>query len=241
MAWVWGRFWPTELARVGKCNMAVRDILLLGNPKLYQVCEPVRQGEVDGLRPAVQDLHDTLMAFRARHGVGRAIAAPQIGVMKRLVYMHIDEPVVFLNPVLDQKSEELMEVWDDCMSFPDLLVRVRRHRQCRIVYRDLAWQKRSMVLDGDLSELLQHECDHLDGVLAVSQAIDGQSFALKSQQALLDQGMPGGWLEPDQPAGSGCGPGRWSPGRFGAGRRAPCGHCDVLPAQPARPAAPTSP
>jgi len=123
--------------------------------------------------------------FRNQYGVGRAIASPQIGVMKRLIYMYIDTPVVFINPVLKNKSNETMVVWDDCMSFPDLLVKVKRHQSCRIVYRDMEWKEKEMTLKGDLSELLQHEYDHLDGILAVSRAVDNQSFALKSQKGLL--------------------------------------------------------
>lgn len=161
--------------------MAVRDILQLGNPKLYASCDPVEPDEVDDLRAVVDDLHDTLMQFRARYGAGRAIAAPQIGVMKRLVYMHIDTPTVFINPVLDQKSEERVTLWDDCMSFPDLFVRVERHRRCRITYRDLDWNEHTQWLEGDLSELLQHECDHLDGVLATMRAADDQAFALRGE------------------------------------------------------------
>ena len=166
-------------------DMPVRDILLLGHPKLYAVCAAVRQDEVASLRPVVQDMHDTLMDFRRRYGAGRAIAAPQIGVMKRLVYMHIDGPVVFVNPVLDQPSEATVELWDDCMSFPDLLVRVRRHRCCRITYRDLDWHEHTRLLEDDLSELLQHECDHLDGILAVARAIGPHAFALRSQRDRL--------------------------------------------------------
>jgi peptide deformylase len=166
--------------------MAVREILLLGNPKLLETCAPVTPDEVDSLRPAVQDLHDTLMDFRATWNAGRAIAAPQIGVMKRLVYMHIGEPTVFFNPRFEDMSAEMFDVWDDCMSFPDLLVKVQRHRTCRIIYRDLEWREQAMDLHGDLSELLQHEVDHLDGVLAVARAIDATSFALRSQRHLLD-------------------------------------------------------
>jgi peptide deformylase len=166
--------------------MAVREVLLLGNPKLYEVCAPVEKDKVESLRPIVQDLHDTLMDFRRRHGAGRAIAAPQIGIMKRLVYMHIDEPVVFINPVLDRKSKERIKVWDDCMCFPDLLVKVERHGQCRMTYRDMNWREQTMMLEGDLSELLQHECDHLDGILAVSRAMDEHSFALRSQKPFLE-------------------------------------------------------
>ena len=162
--------------------MAVREILLLGNPRLYERCEPVRPDEAESMRGVVGDLHDTLLDFRARYGAGRAVAAPQIGVMKRLVYMHIDEPVVFVNPVLDRMSAETFELWDDCMSFPDLLVRVARHRACRITYRDLDWNGHSLDLRDDLSELLQHECDHLDGILAVARAVGPHAFALRSQR-----------------------------------------------------------
>jgi peptide deformylase len=113
--------------------------------------------------------------------MGRAIAAPQIGIRRRLIYMHIGEPTVFINPVLIPAGAEQFEVWDDCMSFPDLLVKVLRYRRCRISYRDLDWNEHNRVVENDLSELLQHECDHLDGILAVDRAIDGRSFALKSQ------------------------------------------------------------
>ena len=167
--------------------MAVREILLLGNPKLFEVCEPVRKTQLEQVKPIIQDLHDTLMAFRETYNAGRAIAAPQIGAMKRVVYMHTGEPVVFINPVLDLKSTEMMELWDDCMSFPELLVRVYRHQRCRITFRDENWREQSMTLEGDLSELLQHEVDHLDGILAVQRAIDDKSFALRSQRQFLDE------------------------------------------------------
>ena len=166
--------------------MAVKEILLLGNPRLFEICEPVHEAQLDQIKPIIQDLHDTLMTFRAKYNAGRAIAAPQIGAMKRLVYMHIEEPVIFINPVLDLKSTEMMELWDDCMSFPDILVKVHRHQQCRITYRDENWEEHSMELEGDLSELLQHEVDHLDGILAVQRAIDDKSFALRSQRHLLE-------------------------------------------------------
>ncbi|HVP36197.1 MAG TPA: peptide deformylase, partial [Terriglobales bacterium] len=161
--------------------MAIKTILLLGNPKLYQLSETVKKEEVENLKSLIRDLHDTLIEFRRKYGIGRAIAAPQIEVMKRVIYMHIDDPVVFINPVIDRKSRELIEIWDDCMSFPDLLVKVLRHKSCRITYRDLNWEEKTIQLEDDLSELLQHECDHLDGILAVSRAIDGRSLVLKSQ------------------------------------------------------------
>ena len=141
--------------------------------------------ELPLVRDIVRDLHDTLMAFRDMHGVGRAMAAPQIGVMKRVVYMHIDSPKVFINPRLTNLSASMIEIWDDCMSFPEILVRVFRHKSATIEYRDMDWRTQSMGLQDALSELLQHECDHLDGILAVSRAIDGKSFAHVSQRDLV--------------------------------------------------------
>ena len=165
----------------------VREVLLLGNPKLYEVSQMVKQDELDTLNEVVDDLHATLIDFREKYGAGRAIAAPQIGVMKRLIYMYIDSPVVFINPTLMDKSKDMMLVWDDCMCFPDLLVKVERHQTCSISYRDMEWETQKMPLEGDLSELLQHEYDHLDGILAVSRAVDEHSFALRSQKKRLKE------------------------------------------------------
>jgi peptide deformylase len=159
--------------------MSIRDILLLGNDRLYEVSQPAVREDGENLCTLVRDLHDTLMDYRRRYGAGRAIAAPQIGVMKRVIYMNTGQPIVFINPEITHKSAEMIEIWDDCMSFPNLLVRVLRHRHCKIIYKDMEWKDRVMELNDDLSELLQHEYDHLDGILAVSRAIDGRSFALK--------------------------------------------------------------
>ncbi|RGY63677.1 peptide deformylase [Fusobacterium ulcerans] len=156
-----------------------REILLLGNEELYQISEPVKPDEIETLKSVVQDLHDTLVDFREKYYAGRAIAAPQIGVKKRLLYMFIDKPVVFINPVLEFPDNEMMEVLDDCMSFPNLLVKVMRHKRCRIKYLDMDWKEQVMSLEGDLSELLQHEFDHLDGILATMRAIDNKSLVIK--------------------------------------------------------------
>lgn len=156
-----------------------KDILLLGNPRLYEVSSPVEQNELDQLPPIVQDLHDTLIAYRKKHHAGRAIAAPQIGVQKRILYMCIDQPIVFINPVLEPVGNEKMVVMDDCMSFPNLLVTVERYRKCRIIYRDMNWNEQEIAFDGDLAELMQHEYDHLDGILATMRAIDKHSFYMK--------------------------------------------------------------
>jgi len=100
--------------------------------------------------------------------------------------MHIDKPVIFINPAFTFKSPELIELWDDCMSFPDLLVKVKRHATVQLSFKDMDWQNQVWDLSGDLSELLQHEYDHLDGILAIDKAIDKNSFALYSQKQYID-------------------------------------------------------
>jgi peptide deformylase len=166
--------------------MAVKEILLLGNPKLYESCEPVKKNEIKEIKKVVQDLHDTMMDFRKKYNAGRAIAAPQIGAMKRLVYMHLNNPIVFINPVLDEFSRKTIQLWDDCMSFPEILVKVKRYKNCRITFRDLKWKKHTMVLEDSLSELLQHEVDHLNGILAIQRAIDNKSIILKTERKFFE-------------------------------------------------------
>ena len=156
--------------------MQLSDILQLGDPRLYEVCSPVTLDEIPELIPVIKDMADLVLQFRTKYGAGRAIAAPQIGVMKRLVVMNIEQPIALLNPELYDFSEVMMEMWDDCMSFPNLMVRLKRHKNCKVRFKNLQWEDQIWELENDLSELLQHECDHLDGILATMRAIDDQSF-----------------------------------------------------------------
>ena len=152
------------------------DLLQLGNPLLYEVCEPVLQSELPLVADWVTDLHHVMQEIRAKYNFGRAIAAPQLGIKKRLVYMNIDRPVVFINPELHNLSEEMIELWDDCMCFPNLLVKVKRHKSLTIKYLDENWKTREWKMQDALSELMQHEYDHLNGVLCTMRAIDEKSF-----------------------------------------------------------------
>ena len=161
--------------------MVTNIVLKLGNPRLYEISEPVKKSELPELDQVFKDLHDVLMDFRAKYKAGRAIAAPQIGVLKRLIYLNIDKPVVIINPELFELSREIIEVWDDCLCFPDLLVKVNRHKSCRIRFRDNKWNEHVWDLTDDLSELLQHEFDHLEGILATQRAIDDRSFKWRGQ------------------------------------------------------------
>lgn len=163
--------------------MSVRKILLLGNEELYKVSEMVKKENLKEIKKIIEDLHDTLMDFREKYKAGRAIAAPQIGYFKRIIYMNIDKAVTLINPRIEFIDDEMMEVWDDCMSFPELLVKVKRHKRCKIHYKDLEWKDNVLELEGDLSELLQHEYDHLDGILAVQKAIDNKSLKIKNKDS----------------------------------------------------------
>ena len=160
----------------------IQELLKLGNPQLYEISSPVTPDESEQLKQWVTDLHDTLMEYRKVYGAGRAVAAPQIGVKKRLLYMYLDKPYVFVNPVMEFPDDETYELLDDCMSFPGLIVRVRRYRRAVIRYQDMDFQPQVMELEGDLSELLQHEYDHLDGILATMRAVDNKSLIMEQMK-----------------------------------------------------------
>ncbi len=156
----------------------IKDILKLGDPALYEVSDEITEEEYPLVKEWVQDLHDTLMDYRKTYGAGRAIAAPQIGIKKRLIYMYTDKAYVIINPVIAILDEGRYEVLDDCMSFPGLLVRVMRYKKVRIGYTDENGEVRTMEPEGDLNELLQHEYDHLHGILATMRAVDDKAFVM---------------------------------------------------------------
>lgn len=154
----------------------VKDLLVLGDPKLYEISTEVLPEESLLIKIWVRELHGVLEDIRAKYNFGRAIAAPQLGIMKRLIYMNTDHLRVFINPKIVYKSEEMFEVWDDCMCFPQLFVKVKRHRKIEVEYFDERWELHKTIFENDLSELFQHEFDHLDGILCTMRAIDNKSF-----------------------------------------------------------------
>lgn len=160
--------------------MAISDILLLGNTALYKKSIAVEKRELAKLLPKINLMFETVLDFRNKYGVGRAIAAPQIGIQKRIICLNIDKPIAIINPALSGLNDEIFEVWDDCMCFPNLMVKVMRHKKLTLTFFDLNWQKQTWHLEDDMSELIQHEYDHLDGILATQRAIDNKSFRWKS-------------------------------------------------------------
>ncbi|MGC8761689.1 MAG: peptide deformylase [Bryobacteraceae bacterium] len=160
--------------------MAVRRILELGDETLRLVSRPVT--DLGEARRVLKDLEDTLADFRSRHGFGRGISAIQIGEPLRLIFLEVDgRRYELVNPVYLDKSPDTFELWDDCFSFPDLMVRLRRHVCVVIEFDDLAGQRQRVEAEWALSELIQHEMDHLDGVLAVDHARSGRDFATRRE------------------------------------------------------------
>jgi len=157
------------------------DILLIGNPRLNEVCAPFSKKDLPKLKEWITDLHSTMEDVRKKYNFGRGIAAPQLGIMKRLIYLNLDKPYIIINPEIIEKSEEMITVWDDCMSLPNLLVKVRRHKKIRLKYLDENLDQQEWLVDNNgLSELIQHECDHLEGILSTERAIDSKSFKWKT-------------------------------------------------------------
>ncbi len=170
----------------------VAPILVLGDPRLQIRCPEVGARYPDLTRDLAR-LTTALAEARARLGFGRAIAAPQIGVMRRIIAMDLGAgPFVLIDPEILWRSEDTAEVWDDCLSVPDRLVRVRRHRSISLRYRDHALRSRTWSqLPFDLSELVQHELDHLDGVLMVDRADGDEAVQPIARRAeLVDAARP---------------------------------------------------
>ena len=161
--------------------MSVRPVLLLGNPLLRAVCVRVRQYNTPELLALVRDMADTLHDFRRRNGFGRGLAASQIGDRRRVVFIDIDGPLAMVNPEIIRSSRQMMTLWDDCFSFPDLAVKLKRHLSVEVRYRDPEGKEHSLKARGALSELLQHEIDHVNGTLALDRAVDSRHIVYKSE------------------------------------------------------------
>lgn len=157
-------------------------LLTLGNPILRRISEPVSDFVAKPLITDAQSLHNMLLKFREEHGFGRGIAAPQLGILKRMIALNLNgKQTTMLNPEIIWSSPEEFSLWDDCMCFPDILVRVKRNSSITVKFQDEngktnTWEK----LNPATSELLQHEIDHLNGILALDRAIDKESISYRA-------------------------------------------------------------
>jgi peptide deformylase len=156
--------------------MAIRRIRQLGDPVLREISRASTSAA------AFEDLRDTLHEFQRQHGFGRGISAVQIGIPERSIYIEIDgRSYCMRNPEYEFQTADKFRLWDDCFSFPNLLVYLERSRAVRVRYEDEDGAVRIIEAEGPFSELLQHEIDHLDGILAIDRALDRDSFATREE------------------------------------------------------------
>ena len=165
--------------------MAIRTVLQLGDPGLREVAKRVENPAAPEIRELIENLSDTLAFWRKETGYGRGIAAPQIGVSLRAIFLKLpgEEPWPMVNPVIAERSAEKIVVWDACLSFLSIFMQVERHREIAVRYQDLRgeWHEIRVGEERNLSELLQHEIDHLDGILAVDRITDIRTMCTREE------------------------------------------------------------
>lgn len=161
--------------------MSVREVVQLGDPRLRTVCATVEDPAAPEVATVIEDMKDTLAHSRATTTYGRAIAAPQIGVMQRIVFVNVEAPWTLINPVIVERSDETMVVWDACLSFLCIFYQVVRHQWITVKYQGSSGAWYEVRVEGDLSELLQHEIDHLDGILALDRVADIRTMCTRAE------------------------------------------------------------
>ncbi len=175
--------------------MAICPILRMGHPLLGRLAEPVTHFDTPELHGLVRDLRDTMVASQ---GVG--IAAPQIGVSLRVVVFsvasHPSHPdvealpfTVLINPVLEPQSTEMNEAWEGCLSVPGMRGIVPRYNHIHYSASDIQGVPIRREVRDFHARLVQHECDHLDGILYPYRIRDLRLFGF-AEELLLDR-----WVE----------------------------------------------
>jgi peptide deformylase len=177
--------------------MAIREVLKMGDPRLLAVAEPVRELGTPELRLLLADMQDTM---RALNGAG--LAAPQIGVGLRVVIFGFEQNLrypdadsvpftVLINPVLTPLGLEQDEGWEGCLSVPGMRGLVPRYRDLRYTGFDAAGQALERTVKDFHARVVQHEVDHLDGILYPRRIRDLTQFgfndALFPGENLLDE------------------------------------------------------
>lgn len=181
--------------KTGVCDMSIRTIAKMGHPILKQVAEPVADPTDPTIRALATDMQDTLQEIGAS-----GIAAPQVFVSKRVVVyrmiparipksMTIPEVpwTVMVNPEITPLSEETIMAWERCLSIPTLHGLVPRHARIAIRYQTLTGETVENEAHGTWSALLQHECDHLDGVLYPMRMDDLTTLSFNEAPGALGQ------------------------------------------------------
>jgi peptide deformylase len=176
----------------------IREVLKMGDPRLLQIARPVERFGTAELLSLIADMRDTMA-----HLDGAGLAAPQIGVGLRVVifgvkanprYPGVEEvpDTVLINPVLEPLSDEIEEGWEGCLSVPGLRGWVPRWRSLRYAGRDEAGGRFERRVEGFHARVVQHECDHLDGILYPMRIRDLSRFGF------IEALFPEGQLPPEE-------------------------------------------
>lgn len=181
--------------------MAILKIARMGHPILKEIAEPVEDPTAPGIAALVADMKDTLADIR-----GAGLAAPQVYVSKRLFIYRIpadrippgsdQEPVdwtALVNPVITPSTEEKKPNWERCLSIPGLHGKVARYTRVKCAYRSLDGEAIEIEAHGFHAMVLQHEYDHLDGILYPMRMTDLSLLAFNSE--LGDPGFAKPWEE----------------------------------------------
>ena len=164
-----------------------RTVLRMGDERLLRIAQPVTHFAVAELTSLIDDLFDTM---RAKNGVG--IAAPQIGVNLRVVIFGFEHnerypdapPVpqtVLINPVITPIGDESNQGWEGCLSVPGLRGKVRRFSKIRYTGFDAQGSPIDRIAEGFHARVVQHECDHLDGILYPQRVEDMTQFGFNEE------------------------------------------------------------
>jgi peptide deformylase len=152
--------------------MTIREILKMGDARLLRVAQPVTEFGTPALHALIADMFETMAAVQ-----GAGLAAPQIGIDQQLVIFGSGEPIprypeapvvprtVLINPVITPLGDEMEEGWEGCLSVPGLRGVVPRHQRIRYTGFDPEGNPIDRTVDGFHARVVQHECDHLVGVL----------------------------------------------------------------------------
>ncbi len=160
----------------------IREVLRMGDPRLLQKAQAVAQFGTAELAALLADMRDTMAHYN-----GAGLAAPQIGVGLRVVifgvhanprYPHVEEvpDTVLINPVLESLTADKEEDWEGCLSVPGMRGMVPRFRHLRYAGFDEPGGRFERVVEGFHARVVQHECDHLDGVLYPMRIRDFRKF-----------------------------------------------------------------
>lgn len=145
--------------------MAVRDIVMWPDPMLLDTCVPVEDVS-DEIRTLAQDMLDTMYAAK-----GRGLAAPQVGASHRIFVMDIgwkegkSDPLICINPMLQEIGEDRATLEEGCLSIPGVLAEVNRPSQVQMVWTSLEGARYVQSFEGFGAACVQHEIDHLDGIV----------------------------------------------------------------------------